>query len=66
MLQVNCAHLAQRKEELVFGGTGLLQQEHGLTTPHRRVSGRGCEGEKQFSGETEPWSFKRLLFRGFL
>lgn len=60
------AYLAQRMEQPSFGGIGRLQQEQGLTTPHLRVDGRGCEAERQFSGVTEPWSFKRLRLRGFL
>ena len=60
------AHLAQRMEQPGFGGTGRLQQEQGLTTPHLRANGRGCEGERQFSGVTEPWSFRRLLLGGCL
>ena len=57
-------HLAQAMEQPGFGGTGRLQHEHGLTTPHLSVDGRGCEAERQFSGVTEAWSFKRLLLRG--
>ena len=60
------AHLAHRMEQPGFEGTGRLQQEQGLTTPHFRVSGRSCETERQLSRVTEPWSFKRLLLRGFL
>jgi len=60
------AHLAQRREQSGFKGTGLLQQEQEFTTPHLRVNGRGCEAKRQSSGVTEPWSFKRLLLRGFL
>jgi len=60
------AHLAQRMEQPGFGGTGLLQQEQELATPHLRFDGSGCETKRQSSGVTEPWSFKRLLLRGFL
>ena len=59
------AHLAQRMEQPGFRGTGLLQQEQGLATPHLRFNGGGCETKRQSSGVTEPWSFKRLLLRGF-
>lgn len=62
----NRTYLAQRMEQPGFGGTGLLQQEQGLTTPHLTVDAKGCEAERQSSGVAESWPFKRLLLRGFL
>ena len=53
-------------EQPGFRGTGRLQQEQELATPHLWANCRGCETKRQSSGVTESWSFKRLLLRGFL